>query len=148
MNKSENHVVDRIHNILTCQEDCEMKRRAYLEDMESLEREIALSHELLNTTLKRASELDAASSDTRKEVVEKQKYLTAVETLLVEERHKTEQLKESVQKLEKHQQEQEHLIRDMVEHCIQSQKASREQLCAIVGKCRCVELLYEQGKKV
>lgn len=139
-------ILDEINTLLYLQEDCERKRRAALERIKVSRNNISLTEELLHTSLARASELDACVSDRREEVMERQKYLTAVETLLVEERGKTDQLQSSLENLRVHKDEQLELIKELYEY-LSKNGIPRDKLDSILKQSNSVKR-QPSGQKV
>lgn len=112
--------LEKINSLLSLQEEYELSRQACFARVEAFQKEASLTSSLLNCALSRTAELDAEMDNRRTEIMERQKYLTAVETLLMEEAEKSISLRQSLETLKSHKEEQLELIGVVHDHLMKT----------------------------
>ena len=130
--------LEKINSLLSLQEEYEISRQACFARVEAFQKEASLTSSLLNCALSRTAELDAEMDDRRTEIMERQKYLTAVETLLMEEAEKSISLRQSLGTLKSHKEEQLELIGVVHDHLMKT-GVDKSRLYAVLRRKNSVE---------
>eukprot|EP00890_Picochlorum_soloecismus_P000815 jgi/Picsp_1/1734/NSC_05206-R1_---NA--- len=136
--------LEKINSLLSLQEEYEISRQACFARVEAFQKESCLTSSLLHCSLGRTAELDAEMDDRRTEIMERQKYLTAVETLLMEEAEKSNSLRQSLETLKSHKEEQLELIGVVHEHLMKT-GVDKNKLNAVLRRKDSVERTKDHG---
>ena len=120
--------------LLERQEDVEERKRMESRRKCQLEDELSLLSKLLIEATSRVQSLDGEIEDSRKRIIEGQKYYNAVSTLCEEEEIKAEGLQETVGQMQDHLEEQKALITTFYNYLLTKKGVSKQDLDAIVMK--------------
>jgi len=140
--KGVDSTLEKINDLLSLQEEYEISRQACFARVEAFQKEICLTSSLLHCALSRTAELDAEMDDRRTEIMERQKYLTAVETLLMEEAEKSNSLRQSLETLKSHKEEQLELIGVVHDHLMKA-GVDKNKLDAVLRRKDSVERIKD-----
>jgi chromosome segregation ATPase len=122
----------RVLRLLEQQNEVEERKRYEQERHESLTKESKLLQLLLHEALHRVEELDSEIETRRREIFEVQRYVSAVRTLLEEEQSKENRLLETLDCMNRHQEEQKEVMKEFYEHLLVKKGCSKKQLDDIV----------------